>query len=85
MIAILNASTTKEIGMNLYEAIDFLFEDIGNEVRIVDGDTMRDVVIFSGILPSSDTVFLWAKYSDFPTPVPFSICDNMRYFTFIEN
>jgi len=71
--------------MNLYEAIDFLFEDIGNEVRIVDGDTMRDMVIFSGILPSSNTAFLWVKYSYFPTPVPFSVCDNMRDLTFIEN
>lgn len=85
MVGILNASKTKEIGMNLYEAIDFLFEEIGNEVRIVDGDTMCDMVIFSVILPSSDTVFLWVKYSDLPAPVPFSIFDNMRGYTFIEN
>ena len=71
--------------MNLYEAIEFLFEDVGNEVKVVEGDAMRDMVIFSGVLPSCDTVFIWVKYSDFPTPVPFSICDYMLDLAFIEN
>ena len=70
--------------MNIHEAIDHLMEKDGNAVAVFFGDDDAGMQVFSGSLPSSNSVMLWVKHDEMQHPVPFSINTDLMAATFIQ-
>ena len=70
--------------MNIHEAIDYLMENEGSAVAVFFGDEDAGMRVFSGSLPSSNSVMLWVKHKEMPHPVPFSISSDIMAATFIQ-
>ena len=70
--------------MNIHEAIDHLMEKEGNAAAVFFGDEDAGMRVFSGSLPSSNSVMLWVKHKEMPHPVPFSISSDIMAATFIQ-
>ena len=70
--------------MNIHEAIDHLMEKDGNAVAVFFCGEDADMRVFSGSLPSSNSVMLWVKHDEMQHPVPFSINSDLMTATFIQ-